>query len=74
MQRLVLLAYCETSVLNGEGTMSIAWALLGSGSSSVVSAQWDANDRSTQLFTEEFYSQYREGNRRRRLYRPPRPL
>ncbi len=59
---LVFLASCETnSVLNGEGLVSIAWALLGSGSSSVVSAQWDANDRSTQLFTEEFYRHYREG-------------
>lgn len=61
-QSLVFLASCETNnVLNGEGLVSIAWALLGSGSSSVVSAQWDANDRSTQLFTEEFYRHYREG-------------
>src|SRR6201999_3885993 len=42
-QSLVFLASCETNnVLNGEGLVSIAWAMLGSGSSSVVSAQWDA--------------------------------
>lgn len=61
-QNLAFLASCETSnVLNGEGLVSIAWALLGSGSSSVISAQWEANDRSTELFTQEFYKQYREG-------------
>lgn len=61
-QNLAFLASCETSnVLNGEGLVSIAWALLGSGSSSVISAQWAANDRSTELFTQEFYKQYREG-------------
>lgn len=59
---LAFLASCETNnVLNGEGVVSIAWALLGSGSSSVISAQWEANDRSTVLFTNEFYRQYREG-------------
>lgn len=62
MQNLAFLASCETSnVLNGEGLVSIAWALLGSGSSSVISAQWEANDRSTEMFTEAFYKQYREG-------------
>jgi len=61
-QNLAFLASCETSnVLNGEGLVSIAWALLGSGSSSVISAQWEANDRSTEQFTQEFYKQYREG-------------
>jgi len=61
-QNLAFLASCETSnVLNGEGLVSIAWALLGSGSSSVISAQWEANDRSTEQFTQEFYEHYREG-------------
>lgn len=61
-QSLAFLASCETNnVLNGEGVVSIAWALLGSGSSSVISAQWEANDRSTVMFTEEFYRQYRAG-------------
>ena len=62
-QNLTFLASCETSnVLNGEGLVSIAWALLGSGSSSVISAQWEANDRSTELFTQKFYEHYREGS------------
>ncbi|QYO65889.1 CHAT domain-containing protein [Leptolyngbya sp. 7M] len=61
-QNLAFLASCETNnVLNGEGLVSIAWALLGSGSSSVISAQWEANDRSTELFTQKFYEQYRDG-------------
>lgn len=61
-QSLAFLASCETNnVLNGEGLVSIAWSLLGSGSSSVISAQWEASDRSTELFTEEFYKRYREG-------------
>lgn len=61
-QNLAFLASCETdNVLNGEGLVSIAWALLGSGSSTVISAQWEANDRSTEIFTEEFYKQFREG-------------
>lgn len=61
-QSLAFLASCESNnVLSGEGIVSIAWALLGSGSSSVISAQWEANDRSTEIFTEEFYKRYREG-------------
>lgn len=61
-QSLAFLASCQTAtVLSGEGLVSIAWALLGSGSSSVISAQWEANDRSTEIFTEEFYRRYREG-------------
>jgi CHAT domain-containing protein len=59
---LTFLASCETNnVLNGEGLVSIAWALLGSGSTSVISAQWEANDRSSEIFTEEFYKHYRKG-------------
>jgi CHAT domain-containing protein/tetratricopeptide (TPR) repeat protein len=61
-QSLAFLASCETNnVLNGEGLVNIAWSLLGSGSSSVISAQWEANDRSTGMFAEEFYKQHREG-------------
>lgn len=61
-QSLAFLASCETNnVLHGEGLVSIAWALLGSGSSSVISAQWEANDRSTEFFTGKFYEQYRKG-------------
>lgn len=61
-QSLSFLASCDTNnVLSGEGSVSIAWALLGSGNSSVISAQWEANDRSTEIFTEKFYRQYRDG-------------
>ena len=61
-QSLSFLASCESNnVLNGEGLVSLPWALLGSGNSSVISAQWEANDRSTESFTEKFYQQYRKG-------------
>ena len=61
-QNRAFLASCDTNnVLGGEGLVSIAWALLGSGSSSVISTQWEANDRSTEMFTEAFYKQHRDG-------------
>ena len=61
-RNLAFLASCETTnVLAGEGAVSIAWALFAAGSSSVISAQWEANDRSTEILTEEFYKGYREG-------------
>ena len=61
-QSLAFLASCDTSsVLNGEGLVSIAWAMLGSGSTSVISAQWEANDKSTEMFAEQFYKEYKDG-------------
>lgn len=61
-QSLAFLASCDTSnVLNGEGLVSIAWAMLGSGSTSVISLQWEANDRSTEMFAERFYREYLKG-------------
>jgi CHAT domain-containing protein len=43
---LAFLASCETNnVLSGEGLVSIAWAMLGSGATTVISAQWEANDK-----------------------------
>ena len=60
---LVFLASCETNnVLNGEGLVSLAWAMLGSGATTVVSAQWEANDKSTQNFTKAFYRFYKQGD------------
>lgn len=60
---LAFLASCDTSnVLNGEGLVSLAWAMLGSGSTTVISAQWEANDKSTAMFAEQFYKNYRNGN------------
>ena len=60
---LAFLASCDTSkVFNGEGVVSIPWALLGSGSSSVISSQWEASDRSTQKFSLIFYKEYLRGS------------
>ncbi|MGD9628516.1 MAG: CHAT domain-containing protein [Pyrinomonadaceae bacterium] len=60
---LAFLASCDTSnVFNGEGVVSIPWALLGSGSSSVISSQWEASDRSTQKFSLGFYKEFLKGS------------
>lgn len=60
---LAFLASCDTSkVFNGEGVVSIPWALLGSGSSSVISSQWEASDRSTQKFSLNFYKEFLKGS------------
>jgi CHAT domain-containing protein/tetratricopeptide (TPR) repeat protein len=56
---LAFLASCDTSkVHNGEGLISIPWAMLGSGSSSVISAHWEAPDKSTRAFVLAFYAEY----------------
>ena len=61
-QSLAFVASCDTNnVLNGEGVVSIGWALLGSGSTTVISSQWEANDRSTGLFAQDFYKEYKKG-------------
>lgn len=61
-QSLAFIASCDTNnVLNGEGVVSIGWALLGSGSTTVISSQWEANDRSTGLFAQNFYEEYKKG-------------
>ncbi|HMS43155.1 MAG TPA: CHAT domain-containing protein, partial [Pyrinomonadaceae bacterium] len=53
---LVFLASCDTNnVLSGEGLVSLAWAMMGSGATTVISAQWEANDKSTAIFTKTFY-------------------
>ena len=60
---LVFLASCDTNnVLNGEGLVSLAWAMMGSGATTVVSAQWEANDKSTEVFTASFYRNYKQGS------------
>lgn len=60
---LVFLASCDTNnVLSGEGLVSLAWAMMGSGATTVVSAQWEANDKSTEIFTRAFYTHYKNGN------------
>lgn len=60
---LVFLASCDTNnVLNSEGLVSLAWAMMGSGATTVVSAQWEANDKSTEIFTKTFYKFYKQQN------------
>lgn len=59
---LVFLASCDTNnVLSGEGLVSLAWGMMGAGSTTVISAQWEANDRSTKMFAEMFYREYKKG-------------
>jgi CHAT domain-containing protein/tetratricopeptide (TPR) repeat protein len=59
---MVFLASCDTNnVLNGEGLVSIAWGMLASGATTVISAQWEANDKSTAIFTSNFYKSYQQG-------------
>lgn len=60
---LVFLASCDTNnVLNGEGLVSLAWGMMGSGATTVISAQWEANDKSTAIFTDSFYKNFKQGN------------
>jgi CHAT domain-containing protein/tetratricopeptide (TPR) repeat protein len=60
---LVFLASCETNnVLNGEGLVSLAWAMMGSGATTVISAQWETDDKSAEIFTKAFYRHYKQGN------------
>ena len=59
---LVFLASCDTNnVLNGEGLVSLAWGAMGAGATTVISAQWEANDKFTGTFTKSFYGYYRQG-------------
>lgn len=59
---LAFLASCDTNnVFNGEGLVSLAWAMMGAGATTVISAQWEANDKSTQIFTKAYYRFYKEG-------------
>ncbi|MBX3298522.1 MAG: CHAT domain-containing protein [Acidobacteria bacterium] len=60
---LAFLASCDTSkVHSGEGLVSIPWAMMGAGSSSVVSSQWEASDRATQKFSGIFYRELFKGS------------
>lgn len=59
---LVFLASCDTNnVLSGEGLVSLAWGMTGAGATSVISAQWEANDKLTGAFSEAFYKHYKTG-------------
>jgi CHAT domain-containing protein/Tfp pilus assembly protein PilF len=55
---LVVLSSCDTSngqVLNGEGLLSLSWAFLAAGGSSVVAAQWAVIERKTADLMIDFY-------------------
>jgi CHAT domain-containing protein/tetratricopeptide (TPR) repeat protein len=59
---LVFLASCDTNnVLSGEGLVSLAWGMMGSGATTVISAQWEANDKLTGVLTKAFYRYHTQG-------------
>lgn len=59
---LAFLASCNTdNVISGEGIISLAWGMMGAGATTVISAQWEANDKATGIFTKSFYKYYRQG-------------
>lgn len=61
-QSLVFLASCSTdNIFTSEGLVSLSWGMFGSGATSVISAQWAANDESTAQFTKSFYKNYKTG-------------
>jgi CHAT domain-containing protein len=60
---LVFLASCDTNnIFNGEGLVSLSWGMMGAGASTVISAQWEADDKSTEVFTGAFYRHYKQGH------------
>lgn len=60
---LIFLASCDTNkVFNGEGLISLAWGMMGAGATTVISTQWEANDKSTAIFTKTFYKHYKQGS------------
>lgn len=60
---LVFLASCDTNnVLSGEGLVSLAWGMMGAGATTVVSAQWEANDKLTSVFSKTFYGHLKQGH------------
>jgi CHAT domain-containing protein/tetratricopeptide (TPR) repeat protein len=60
---LVFLASCDTNnVLSAEGLVSLAWGMMGAGATTVVSAQWEANDKLTGVFSRAFYKYLKLGN------------
>lgn len=60
---LVFLASCDTNnVLNGEGLVSLAWGMMASGVTTVISAQSEAPmTNQLQIFTKTFYEHYKRG-------------
>lgn len=59
---LAFIASCETnSVNNAEGPVSLAWAMTAAGATTVISAGWEADDRSASEFSGAFYGSYKSG-------------
>lgn len=57
----VFVASCDTnSVISGEGLVSLAWGMMGAGATTVISAQWEADDKLTGVFSKTFYKYYKE--------------
>lgn len=60
---LVFLASCDTNnVLSSEGLVSLAWGMMGAGATTVISAQWEANDKLTGVFSKAFYKYLKLGH------------
>jgi len=61
-ESLVFLASCDTNnVLSGEGLVSLAWGMMAAGATTVVSAQWEADDKLTGVFSKAFYKYLKLG-------------
>jgi CHAT domain-containing protein len=62
--KLVVLGACETGagkISKGEGLISLARGFLYAGCPSVVTTLWNAHDRSTAVFSEQFYNLLEDG-------------
>jgi CHAT domain-containing protein len=80
---LTVLSACETAagrIVDGEGVMGFAYALLVAGNRSTVAALWKVPDESTRIFMEHFFAKLRGGashaaalaNAKRTLQKMPR--
>ncbi len=62
---LVVLSACNTSLgelKTGEGVMSLARGFFGTGTRSVISTLWSANEKSTHIIMSDFYRYLKEGS------------
>ena len=62
---MVVLSACNTSsgeLKSGEGVMSIARGFFSTGTNSVISTLWSANEKSTEEVITSFYAHLREGH------------
>jgi CHAT domain-containing protein/tetratricopeptide (TPR) repeat protein len=61
---LTVLSACETAagrIVDGEGVMGFAYALLVAGNRSTIAALWKVPDESTRVFMERFFVALRDG-------------